>query len=307
MLDVLGNMAALIICGAVWRGLRPFDLDAEVTRRALTGVVYGLFLPALVLLVLWGTSLGVDTLRISGVALGSTSLAVAGAWLGFHGAGVPRPAAGALVLAAAFPNVTYLGLPFLESVLGPWARGVAIQYDLYACTPLLLTAGIAAARWHGGLPARPGGLPGELLRVPPLWAAVAGTVLSLCGIAMPRWLAGWLDLLGAAVVPLMLFSIGLSLRWDCLRWRAMPRVLPVLLIQLLLMPLCGQGLARLLGLQGELLAAVVLEAAMPSMVLGMVLCDRFGLDTSLYAMAVTLSTLASMLTLPLWTQWLLAS
>jgi predicted permease len=44
----------------------------------------------------------------------------------------------------------------------------------------------------------------------------------------------------------------------------------------------------------------VLEAAMPAMVLGIVFCDRFGLDTGLYAAAVTLTTALSLVTLPLW-------
>jgi predicted permease len=52
------------------------------------------------------------------------------------------------------------------------------------------------------------------------------------------------------------------------------------------------------------LAAVVMEAAMPSMVLGIVICDRFELDASLYAAAVTLTTALSLLTLPLWFGWL---
>jgi len=42
---------------------------------------------------------------------------------------------------------------------------------------------------------------------------------------------------------------------------------------------------------------------MPSMVLGIVICDRFNLDTSLYAAAVTVTTAMSLLTLPLWHAW----
>jgi predicted permease len=78
------------------------------------------------------------------------------------------------------------------------------------------------------------------------------------------------------------------------------RVVPVLLIQLVFMPLLVWGLALASGLDGRLLPPVVLEAAMPSMVLGMVICDRYGLDTPFYATAVTLSTALSMFTLPLW-------
>jgi len=68
----------------------------------------------------------------------------------------------------------------------------------------------------------------------------------------------------------------------------------------LLTPLLVWQLARTLGLDGDLLTAVVLEAAMPSMVLGLVLCDRFRLDATIYALAVTVTTLLSLLSLPLW-------
>jgi predicted permease len=76
------------------------------------------------------------------------------------------------------------------------------------------------------------------------------------------------------------------------------------LIQLLLTPLVIWGASDLVGLSGAVRTAVVLEAAMPSMVLGIVLCDRYRLDSSLYAMAVTLSTAFSIITLPAWFSWI---
>jgi len=39
---------------------------------------------------------------------------------------------------------------------------------------------------------------------------------------------------------------------------------------------------------------------MPCMVLGIVVCDRYRLDSSLYAMAVTVTTAISLITLPFW-------
>ena len=65
-------------------------------------------------------------------------------------------------------------------------------------------------------------------------------------------------------------------------------------------PLLVWGTALGVGLDGVILIGTVMEAAMPSMVIGIVLCDRYGLDTGLYAMAVTLTTLLSLVTLPLW-------
>ncbi|MDP3933394.1 MAG: AEC family transporter, partial [Methylococcaceae bacterium] len=58
---------------------------------------------------------------------------------------------------------------------------------------------------------------------------------------------------------------------------------------------------------GDYRAAAVLDIAMPSMVLGIVFCDRYYLDSSLYAMAVTVTTALSLITLPLWHSLLMKS
>lgn len=301
MLDVIAQMGVLIGAGVVLRLARPGGRDPELLRRGLTDIVYYLLLPALVLDALWRTELGADSLRIAVLAAAGVLGALWLAGIGCRLCRVPAPTRGALLLAAAFPNVTYLGLPVLEATFGSWARGVAIQYDLFACTPLLLTVGILTARKYGsGEAAASTGILRPLLQVPALWAALLAIVLNQTGVAEPAVVGSLLSLLGNAVAPLMLIALGLGLRWLGSDPRQLLRVLPVLVIQLLLMPLLVWGLALASGLDERLLAPVVLEAAMPSMVLGMVLCDRYGLDTPFYATAVTLSTALSLVTLPLW-------
>jgi len=302
MNQVLLQMAALIACGILWRFIRPPGMDADTARRVITGLVYTLLLPALVLVVLWNTSLGLDTVKIAAIAACGVLAALLAIRLLFRNSTVPKPIVGALFLAAAYPNVTYLGLPVLEKTFGPWARSVAIQYDLFACTPLLLTVGILIARLYGD--SNESGNPFvALLKVPPLWAAVAAVILNLSDVPLPVGLEGFLQTLANGVVPLMLIALGMALSWETRQLQRLPLLLPVLAIQLLLMPLLAWGLATALGLHGDLRTAVVLEAAMPSMVLGVVLCDRYGLDTGLYATVVTASTALSLLTLPLWFQW----
>ncbi len=299
MIDVILQSAALIVCGVLWQIFTPQGVDAATMRRSLTSLVYVLLLPALVLGVLWQAPLGVDTIKVALLAAAGVFIGMGLAWLWYRLSRPAHAALGALLLAAAFPNATYLGLPVLEASLGSWARSVAIQYDLFACTPLLLSFGVVLAARMGGSAQR-GHPVMALLKVPPLWAAVAGVVLNLQGIPQPGMLAGLLDMLGGGVVPLMLFSIGLSLRWSDKWLGQVHLVLPVVLIQLLLTPLAIWGLSGLSGLGSGLQTAVVLEAAMPSMVLGIVLCDRYRLDSGLYAMAVTLSTAMAMLSLPAW-------
>ncbi len=298
MLTTLFQMFAVIGLGLAWATVGPGRAGAAALRHGISDLVYRLLLPALVLVVLWRTPVGWDSLRIAASAAGGIFLGLALAAACCRASAAAPPLAGALLLASAWPNATYLGLPVLEGLYGPWGRGIAIQYDLFACTPLLLTLGIAIAARMGGVaaqhPVR------ALLRVPPLWAAGAGLALQGLGVPPGEGLAGLLELLAAPVVPLMLLVVGMALAEGLAQWRRLPYAIPVIGIQLLAMPLGVWGLTMLLGLEGRTAQAVVLEAAMPTMALGVVICDRYGLNTGVYAAAMTASTLLSPLTLSLW-------
>jgi len=203
MLGVLLQMFALIGVGLLWSWWQPGRLETEASRKVLVGSVYYLFLPALVLVVLWRAPLGVDTVKIVLAAAGGVLGALAVSFLACRVCRADPRTAGAMILAASWPNATYLGLPVLENTLGAWARTVAIQYDLFACTPLLLSVGILIASAHGAGGRRENPLK-VLFTVPPFWAALAALAFNLGGVPVPEWIDGFLRLMGAAVVPLML-------------------------------------------------------------------------------------------------------
>ena len=80
MNQVLPQMAALIVCGVLLRFFKPSGMDPDSVRRVITGLVYILLLPALVLSVLWKTHLGLETFEIALVA----AVGVLGALLVIH-------------------------------------------------------------------------------------------------------------------------------------------------------------------------------------------------------------------------------
>jgi predicted permease len=287
-------------CGAGWRFAEPAGLSAEKTRQVLTTVVYYLLLPAMVLDVLWSADIGLHSFQYSLLGVGSIVFAMCCLWIIGALFRFEDRRMGAMILAAAFPNVTYLGLPVLEQTFGSWARSVVIQMDFFAVTPLLFTVGVMVARHYGEETAEKPKSLWLFFNTPPCWAAIIAVILNINGFVAPVWFSGVLQKLSAAVVPLMLFSLGLALSWKAVTVRNIPYVIPVMGIKMVLMPLFAMALVGFLPIVGEYREAAVLDLAMPSMLLGIVFCDRYKLDSSLYAMAVTVTTVISLIALPFW-------
>ena len=299
MFEVITQAAFLICCGMLWQKTRPMGITPDTARRVITGLVYILLLPALVLNVMWTAPLGIETLQIAASALFGLTASLLIAWLVFKRMNVTRATVGAMLLASTFPNATYLGLPVLEATLGGWASSVAIQYDLLACTPFLLTVGILIAGYYGNSKEKNNPLL-ELIRVPPLWAALLGIGFNLLNMPQTEWINSLLSKMSAGVIPLMLIAIGLGLSWPKAWQEHIKVMIPAHIIQLIIAPLLVLALGISVGIGQPLVTAIVLEAAMPCMVVGIVLCDRFNLNTQLYAATVTASTMLSVITLPLW-------
>lgn len=306
MQSTLIQMTLLMASGIFWRLAQPAGLTAEQTRKVLTTVVYYFFLPALVLEVLWSTDIDANTFQYTTLAIITTLFGLFCFWMVGKLFKFENKGMGAMIMAAAFPNVTYLGLPILEQTYGSWARAVVIQLDLFAVSPLLFTLGIVIVRHYGKDTTDTRQPIWSFLNAPPFWAAGIAVLLNQSGLAAPIWLSNTLKQLSSAVVPLMLFSLGLALSWKAVTIKSIPFIAPVVIIKMALIPLFALFLVNHSTLANDYKAAVVLDLAMPSMVLGIILCDRYQLDSSLYAMAVTITTAISLITLPFWYQLMAA-
>jgi predicted permease len=208
-----------------------------------------------------------------------------------------RSAIGVLILAAAFGNVTYLGLPVINEMLGTQFGYAAILYDLLATTPILLTLGaLIAARYGTGGDSSFAGSFKRVIKLPPLWAVAGGIAVNLGGITVPRIVLETAALMGKAVIPVMIFTVGLAL--DFRDIKRLPAAVPALIIKLVVSPLVAWWTGSALGLSGRVLEAAVIEGAMPVMVLSLVIADEFGLDVPLAAACIAVSTVALFFTLP---------
>jgi predicted permease len=105
-----------------------------------------------------------------------------------------------------------------------------------------------------------------------------------------------LEMLGSLVVPSMIFSIGLAL--------SLPKVghayaiIPAVIIKLAIVPFFSFLAAAILGLTGDALASCLIEGAMPTMVLSLLIAAKFKLDVSLAAFLIVVTTVLSFFSLP---------
>jgi predicted permease len=209
----------------------------------------------------------------------------------------PRPVFGVMVLSAAFGNVTYLGLPVITETFGVEYGYVAILYDLLACTPILLTIGVfIAARSGSGKAVSMSASVMRVLKLPPLWGVAAGIAVHLLPVGVPMLVLDTVTLMGRAVIPVMIFTVGLALDFRDLR--RLPVALPALAVKLFLAPALAWWAGSRLGISGDALKAVVVEGAMPVMVLSLVIADEFDLDVPMAATCITVSTVVSFFTVP---------
>lgn len=292
----------LILAAGMCYRFMPGALPSTDVRRVIGSIVLNIFLPALTFFALYSAPLtdALWTVPVTSAIVTLVGLGVAylvyGSFLRHR---LSRPAIGSLLLASAWCNATYLGLPIVTSVVGGHVQHVPILFDHLAMTPLLYIAGTFIGVEYGMSDeqhsAKQAAL--QILRLPPLWAAVAGLTLNVFQIRVPLEVMSAFETAGRAVTPLMIFSVGLALRTPTVK--RVPFIAPAVVIRLGLGALVGWFIAGTLIGDPDVRIATILESAMPTMMLTMVFAERYQLDTELLAEAVILSTIVSMASLPL--------
>jgi len=207
-----------------------------------------------------------------------------------------------LLLCVALGNSSFIGYPMVQALLGEHALPYAVVYDQFGIFVLLSTFGLyVLARYGGDAPPTLRTVAVRMLRFPPLWALLLG--LTLMPATPPAWIAGGLQRLADALLPLVMLAVGLTIQLRLPRDEVKPLAVG-LALRLLVLPALALPLSLAFGLRDDMLRANVLESAMPSMITAAALAISHQLAPRLAAALVGYGILLSLLTLPAWA-WLL--
>lgn len=203
-----------------------------------------------------------------------------------------------LLLTVALGNTSFLGYPLTRALIGEHALPYAVIYDQFGAFLMLSTFGLWVLARYGG-DARPTArsIVLRVLKFPPLWALIVG--FTMMPAEPPHWIAGALQRLSDALLPLAMLTIGLSVKLALPRDELKP-LATGLVLKLAVMPALALLLVPLLGLHGDMARTTVFESAMPSMVTAGALAISHNLAPRLAAAMVGYGLLLSLLTLPLW-------
>jgi predicted permease len=168
-------------------------------------------------------------------------------------------------MSASLANSANLGIPIAVYVLGD-ASYVAplLIFQLAFFTPLFLMALDATTSSHRTTAA---GFALMILRNPMIVGSALGLVVAGTGWRVPELVMQPIHLIGGAAIPAMLIAFGISLNGSRPLHAAAGRRIDTVLasaFKLVIHPAIAYLVARLIGMEGQALFAVVVTSALPT-------------------------------------------
>jgi len=292
LLAVIAGLIAYVAIGYV---LRRSGLLAAEDARPLNSLLVYVALPALIFGTVHGATLDWSLAALPAIAW---VVVVAGLAVSFAITRVLKldgPRTGAFMLVAVFGNTAYMGYPVATALLGDAGLVRAIISDIFGNTIAIISLGTFVVSRFGehGVKVNP---LREVLTFPPFIALAAALLLH--SVPIPDALSAWLDALGTLVVPMIMISVGLTLKPAALGGHLRPALL-VAALKLVALPLLAWGLALLVLDDPASVRIAVLEAGVPSMMFTLIMGARLKLDVDFIASAILVTLIGAVATIPL--------
>ena len=193
------------------------------------------------------------------------------------------------------PNYGFMGWPICQTFFGDEGLFFSSVFGM----PMNVLFYIYGQFVFGRIQGTKGSFQIKSFLNPPVLGTFAGMVLFLTGIELPSALDKSIELLGNTTTPLSMAVAGMMLA-TCPIGAVLKekRVFFYSLLRLLILPLLAFIVFKMLGESGMMLAIPVTIAAMPAPANVTVLTEKYGGDSVLGAQLIFVSTLLSVITIP---------
>lgn len=197
-----------------------------------------------------------------------------------------------LLIVAMFVNGGNYGLTLLQLRYGEVGLSHGVVYYITSTVMVytvgVLVASMGKASWRVTIK--------RMGRLPAVYAALLAIIVYSFNIPIPAPIMSGITITGNGAIPVMLLVLGMQMA-DMRPDDGARYIWPAIGLRLLVGPAVGVLIAALIGLQGIGRASMIIESAMPTAVINLILASEFGLPTTNVARIVVLSTLISPLTI----------
>ena len=302
--ELLNAVSVIIAIFLMAVALKRKGILKEDHSLTLARIVTDVCLPAIVFTGLAGQTIQLSKLEPAGTMLCLEVTCILLAWGLTRLLRFSRDKQGAVVFCSAFGSSTFMGYSIImqmypgnetalsEAVL---ISEIGVGYPIFILGPVLAAYfGSSRNDWKASL---------SFFKSPVFFALISGILWGVFKIpgkenSFVAPLFHLADVLSGALTPLAILSIGLMFKKPSLKLIMYP-LLIVVLIKLVLKPLTAGVAASSLGFSDLWQDVLVILAAMPPAVLGVVFLKRYGGDASLASAILITATLLSAATIPI--------
>jgi len=296
-LGLLSRMLVLFILICIGILSSKVKIISEDGCQIINKIVFYICSPALILNAVIDSQLSVSVTDVLLLLLYAVIFNIVALIIGYIAAHVfckNEKIMGAMNLVISFGNFAFMGFPVISALYGDGAIFLVSVCSIPFNVFLFSVGAMLVARKKGeGFPAK------KVFTNPSLISTVIAFFIFLFKITVPKPIAETIGYMGNTVVPMSMLLIGASLGRMSLKsifcngWKYW-----VCFVKLLVMPLILWLLFRSFVKDELILGILVVIAAMPSAASAPVLCTEYGGDSEFASGSVFLTTLLSLLTVP---------
>ena len=190
-------------------------------------------------------------------------------------------------------NTAFMGYPVTLGIFGQEGFLRAIFCDIATLCIFLILSFVMILKFGGTVKTAVK----KITFFPPLWAVILGLVFNFINIPIGPVIDNTVNYLGQGAIPLIMIALGLSIDFSAIK-RSKSMIVFTSIMKLMFFPIVAFVVATQLGLVDLQFKISIVEAAMPSGMMSLLLAITYKLDYELTSDCILINTVISLITLP---------
>ena len=289
------TILSIILMIGIGYVLKRIDFLSEKDINPLNKIVMNILLPCMIFSALYSSDLSLIpklgilpfVILISSFVTGLVSFLI------LKKLGYDDKKLWSVLVTVMIANTAFMGYPVNLGIFGHEGFLRAIFCDIATMCIFLILSFVLVIKFGGTVKKAIR----KIALFPPLWAIVFGLGLNILNVPIGPVLNNTVNYLGNGAIPLIMISLGLSIDLAGLS-RSKSMVAFTSIMKLLFFPAIAFIVVLFLGLSDLQYTVAIVEAAMPSGMLSLVLAITYNLDYELTSDCILINTVISLITLP---------